>query len=99
MTTTLEITPNEPTDVPVWKTESYHDHDMHVCTERLINHNPSLSGHGNEWTFTVTISTRGPDAQRVELVGAKADLGLFYASQAIAEGMGFLRGRELIEGR
>ncbi|MDP2870782.1 hypothetical protein [Methyloversatilis sp.] len=97
--TTLEITPNEQTDTPVWKTETYHDHDMHVCTERLINRNPSLSGHGNEWTFTVTVSLRGANAQNEELVSAKADLGLFYASQAIAEGMGFLRGRELIEAR
>lgn len=96
---TLEITPNELTDAPVWKTESYHDHDMHVCTERLMNRNPSLSGHGNEWTFTVTISRRDAKVPDEEMVSAKADLGLFYASQEIAEGMGFLRGRELIESR
>jgi len=29
---------------------------------------------------------------------AKSDPGLFYSTQAIAEDMGFLKGRELIDG-
>jgi hypothetical protein len=97
--TLLDIKPSAPIDAPVWKTESYHDHEMHVCTERLTSSGEAPSGHGNQWAFTVKVSLPGTDALDEELVSAKSDAGLFYGSQAIAEGMGFLRGRELIDAR
>lgn len=79
-----------------WKTEEYHGMQMHVCAEPRVPENVALSGHGVQWRFTVRITGPGPtDSQDA---GATSDPDLFYSTQAIAEAMGFLRGRELIEG-
>lgn len=81
-----------------WKAEEYHGKQMHVCTEQRVPRNEALSGHGLEWTFTVRITGNGSGPMDVTSASAKSDRGLFYSTQAIAEGMGFVRGRELIEG-
>lgn len=38
-----------------WKCEGYKGKQMHVCTQRRIHENASLSGHGEQWFFTVRI--------------------------------------------
>ena len=82
-----------------WKTEEYHNHDMHVLARRRPVENPDLPGHGDQWDFTVKVTSRGagPDAADAETV--RSDPNVFYSTQAIAENMGFLKGREIIEGR
>ncbi len=81
-----------------WKTEDYHGKQMHVCTALRVPRNEALSGHGLQWTFTVRITENGSGPTDDKSASAKSDRGLFYSTQAIAEGMGFVRGRELIEG-
>lgn len=85
-------------DQPAWKTEGYHGKQIHVWAEPCAVENQALSGHGLQWAFTVIITDQdaGPTAEPV--ASAKSDPGLFYSTQAVAEDMGFLRGRELIEG-
>lgn len=92
-TTTVELAAaNEGTG---WKTEEYNGMQMHVCAEPRVPENVALAGHGVQWRFTLRITGAGPtDAQDA---GATSDPDLFYSTQAIAEAMGFLRGRELIE--
>jgi hypothetical protein len=82
-----------------WKTEQYHGHDMHVMAQRRAHENPDLPGHGDQWDFVlkVTAGGAGPDSPNAETV--RSDTGIFYSTQAIAENMGFLKGREIIEGR
>ena len=80
-----------------WKTEEYHGKQMHVCAESRVPENMALAGHGLQWSFTVRITGVGAGAMDEKGVSATSDPGLFYSTQAIAEDMGFLRGRELIE--
>ncbi|MDP3032001.1 MAG: hypothetical protein Q8N33_07975 [Rhodocyclaceae bacterium] len=81
-----------------WKTAEYHGKQMHVCAELRAPENEELAGHGQQWTFTVKIGEKGTGSMDDKGASAKSDPGLFYSTQAIAEDMGFLRGRELIEG-
>ena len=81
-----------------WKTEEYHGKQMHVCTALRVPQNEALSGHGLQWTFTVKITENDSGPMDDKSASARSDRGLFYSTQAIAEGMGFVRGRELIEG-
>jgi len=81
-----------------WKTEEYHGKKMHVCAEPRAPENTALAGHGLQWTFTVKISEDGTGPTDDEGASAKSDPGFYYSTQAVAEDMGFLRGRELIEG-
>ena len=81
-----------------WKTEEYRGKQMHVCAEPREPENEALSGHGLQWTFTVKITEKGTGSMDAKDASAKSDPGLFYSTQAIAKDMGFLRGRELIEG-
>ena len=82
-----------------WKTEEYHDHDMHVRAQHRVVENPDIPGHGAQWDFTVKVTPHGagPDSELAET--AKSDPDIYYSTQAIAENMGFLKGREMIEGR
>ena len=82
-----------------WKTEEYHNHDMHVLAQHRAVENPDLPGHGGQWDFTVRVTRHGegPDSANAETV--RSDPAIFYSTQAIAENMGFLKGREIIEGR
>lgn len=85
-------------DQPALKTEAYHDKQMHVWTEPCAVENKTLSGHGQQWSFTVKITDNDADPMAEPSASAKSDPGLFYSTQAIAEDMGFLKGRELIDG-
>lgn len=82
-----------------WKTEEYRSHEMHVSTRRREAGADDLPGHGDEWDFTVKVTPlgAGPDAALAEVGRSAPDV--FYSTQAIAENMGFLKGREMIEGR
>ena len=81
-----------------WKTGEYHGRQMHVCAVQRVPENEALDGHGLQWTFTVRITGIGAGPTDDKSTSATSDPGLFYSTQAVAEDMGFLRGRELIEG-
>lgn len=85
-------------DQPAWKTEAYHGKQIHVWAEPCPVENKALSGHGQQWSFTVKITEKDADPMAEPSASAKSDPGLFYSTQAVAEDMGFLKGRELIEG-
>lgn len=95
-TETFEPTP-ESTEL-AWKCEDYKGKQMHVCTQRRIQENTSLSGHGEQWFFAVRITDQSNNSLPDKDTSATSDSALFYTTQAIAEDMGFLRGRELIDG-
>ena len=82
-----------------WKTEQYHDHDMHVLAKHRSIENQDLPGHGAQWDFTVQVTPRGQGPGTPDAETAMSDPEIFYSTQAIAENMGFLKGREIIEGR
>lgn len=97
-TETATLMPPAASDRTGWKTEEYNGKKIHVCAEARIPENVALAGHGAQWRFTVQIT--GPESAPTDAPAAIAtsDPALFYSTQAIAEEMGFLRGRELIEG-
>lgn len=80
-----------------WKTEEYHGKQMHVCAESRRPESAALAGHGLQWSFTARITGVGASATDDKGASATSDPELFYSTQAVAEDMGFLRGRELIE--
>jgi hypothetical protein len=82
-----------------WKTEEYHDHDMRVLAKHRGMENPDLPGHGAQWDFTVQVTPHGAGPESAYAETARSDPAIFYSTQAIAENMGFLKGREIIEGR
>lgn len=86
-------------DDSLWKTEEYHNHDMHVRTQHRVVENQSLPGHGAQWEFTVKVTPHGAGPESSQAETATSDPDIFYSTQAIAENMGFLKGREMIEGR
>jgi|SRR5665647_2978765 len=95
-TSTLKHVPIN--DQQEWKTEEYHGKQMHVCAKPRAHENEALSGPGHQWDFTVKITEDGIGPMPDGIASAKSDLECFYTTQAIAENMGFLKGRELIEG-
>ena len=83
-----------------WKREDYHGQRMRVRANRRDQANPALAGHGEEWDFTIEIEN--PDRLPAGVAGplvVQSDSAVFYSTQAIAENMGLLKGRELIEHR
>jgi hypothetical protein len=82
-----------------WKTEEYHGHDMHVMAQRRAHENPDLPGHGGQWDFVLKVTQGGAGTDAAEAETVRSDTAIFYSTQAIAENMGFLKGREIIEGR
>lgn len=82
-----------------WKTEEYHNHDMHVLAQHRAVENPDLPGHGAQWDFTVKVTPHGTGPASGAAETVRSDPAVFYSTQAIAENMGFLKGREIIEGR
>lgn len=95
-TATFQATPENTQ--PTWKCQDYKGKQMHVCTQRRSHENASLSGHGEQWAFSVKITDQGNRPMSYENASGTSDPDLFYTTQAIAEDMGFLRGRELIDG-
>lgn len=94
---TATLKPAAANDWTGWKTEEYHGRQMHVCAEARIPENEALAGHGVQWRFTVRVTGIGAGATDEQAASATSDPALFYSTQAVAEDMGFLRGRELIE--
>jgi hypothetical protein len=88
-------TPDESTQ---WKTQEYHGRQIHVCTALRTVDNEELAGHGQQWKFTVRVTGNGGGTPEDECARADSDPEIFYSSQSIAEDLGFVRGRELIEG-
>lgn len=82
-----------------WKTEEYHNHDMHVLARHRAIENPDLPGHGAQWDFTVKVTPHGEGPEFADAETVKSNADIYYSTQAIAENMGFLKGREIIEGR
>ena len=95
-TATFKPTPENAQ--PTWKCEDYKGKQMHVSAQRRIHENASLSGHGEQWAFTVKITDQSNNPMPYKNASAASDPALFYTTQAIAEDMGFLKGRELIDG-
>lgn len=93
---TFQATPDKTQ--PTWKCLDYKGKQMHVCTQRSSHENASLSGHGEQWVFSVKITPQSNRPMPYEKSSATSNPDLFYTTQAIAEDMGFLRGRELIDG-
>ena len=85
-------------DLTGWKTEQYQGKEMHVCAAPRVPENAALDGHGLQWTFTVRITGIGAGPMHDKAISARSDPELFYSTKAVAEDMGFLKGRELIEG-
>jgi hypothetical protein len=81
-----------------WKTQEYHGKHIHVCAVRRIAENEELSGHGQQWDFEVKITDNGAGPTAHECASAESDPEMFYSTQTITEDLGFVRGRELVEG-
>jgi hypothetical protein len=67
-----------------WKTEEYHNHDMHVVAQHLAVENPDLPGQGAQWDFTGNVTPRGTRPESAEAETVKSDPAIFYSTQAIA---------------
>lgn len=92
------LTQASATDQQGWKNEEYHGRQIHVCTTPCAEQDETLAGHGRQWGFTVNITAPGAGPLSDNVAHARSDPELFYSTQAIAEEMGFIKGRELIDG-
>ena len=81
-----------------WKTQEYRGKHIHVCTVPRIDENHELSGHGQQWDFKVRITDNGAGPTAHECASGESDPKRFYSTQSIAEDLGFVRGRELVDG-
>ena len=81
-----------------WKIEEYRGKHIHVCTVLRVNENEALAGHGQQWDFKVRVTDNGAEATAHECASSESDPESFYSTQAVAEDLGFTRGRELAEG-
>lgn len=95
---TISLKRNSPADPQQWKTQEYHGKQIHVCTALRINKNEELPGHGQQWDFKVRITENGAGPTAQECASADSDPESFYSTQAVTEDLGFVKGRELIEG-
>lgn len=83
-----------------WKTEEYHGAKLMVRAQRRQKDNEALDGHGHEWDFSVIVAdAQAQSSMADEGHAVKSDPNVFYSTQAIAEHMGFIRGREMVEHR
>lgn len=85
-------------DQQQWKTQEYHGKQIHVCTARRVIENEELPGHGQQWDFKVRITENGTGPTAHECASAKSDPESSYSTQAVTEDLGFVKGRELVEG-
>ena len=85
-------------DQQQWKTQEYHGKQIHVCTALRVDENKALPGHGQQWDFKVRVTENGAGPTAGERASAGSDPESFYSTQAVAEDLGFTRGRELVEG-
>ena len=85
-----------------WKVEEYHGAKIMVRAQLRQQENAEIVGHGHEWDFTVAVTdldAMPPDVEAVTGHAVKSDRDVFYSTQVIAEQMGFIKGRELVEHR
>ena len=95
---TITLKRASQSELPYWKTLDYRGKQIHVCTAPRVNENTELPGHGHQWDFKVRITEKGAGPAAPESASAESDPESFYSTQAIAEDLGFTRGRELVEG-
>jgi len=81
-----------------WKTQEYHGRQIHVCTAPRASENEALAGHGQQWDFEVRITENGAGPTGDACASAASDPESFYSTQAVTEDLGFVKGRELVEG-
>ena len=85
-----------------WKVEDYHGAKLMVRAQLRQQENAEIVGHGHEWDFRVAVTNfNATPAETEAQIGhaVKSDPDVFYSTQVIAEQMGFIKGRELIEHR
>lgn len=92
------LTQASATEQQGWKNEEYHGRQIHVCVTPCAEQDETLAGHGQQWGFTVNITVPGAGPMSDSVAHAQSDPELLYSTQAIAEEMGFIKGRELIDG-
>jgi hypothetical protein len=85
-------------DLQQWKTQEYHGKQIHVCTALRVTENKALPGHGQQWDFKVRVTENGAGPKARECASAESDPESFYSTQAVAEDLGFTKGRALVEG-
>lgn len=95
---TLSRSPVPANGKPQWRTEDYRGKQIHVCAKLRPPQNDAYSGEDFQWAFTVKITEPNLRLLTTKSSTADSDPGLLYLTQAIAEDMGFAKGRELIEG-
>jgi len=95
---TITLTRASKDDQQQWKTQEYHGKQIHVCTARRVIENEELPGHGQQWDFKVRITENGAGPTAHECASAESDPESFYSTQAVTEDLGFVKGRELVEG-
>ena len=81
-----------------WKTVEYQGRQIHVCAVPRAHENEALSGHAQQWEFMVKITANAAVPLSEVSESVRSDPELAYSTQAIAEDMGFIKGRELIAG-
>ena len=85
-----------------WKTEQYHGAKIMVKATLREQENPALDGHGQAWDYLVSIGEENatPQSDSSDAQHAvQSDRNVFYSTQVIAEQMGFIKGRELVDHR
>ena len=85
-----------------WKTEQYHGAKIMVMAQIREVDNPALDGHGQAWDYFVSISdenTSSQDSSADARHTVRSDQNVFFSTQVIAEQMGFVKGRELVDHR
>ena len=85
-----------------WKTEQYHGAKIMVMAQIRQEDNPALDGHGQAWDYLVSIGDENTTAQAPSVDAqhtVRSDHNVFYSTQVIAEQMGFIKGRELVDHR
>jgi hypothetical protein len=95
---TITLKRKSPAEPQQWKTQEYHGKQIHVCTALRSNKNEGLPGHGQQWDFKVRITENGAGPTAQECASADSDPESFYSTQAVTEDLGFVKGRELVEG-
>lgn len=84
-------------DRPTWKSEAYRGKQMHVCAKRRPRGIGAPADGERQWDFTINITQPDGGPTAPASASAQSDPDLAYSTRAIAENMGFQRGRELIE--
>lgn len=88
------------TEAARWKTEEYNGYDLHVCSQRRAVDSSGAAGAealGEHWDYILRITPQGIAGDADEAIEARSDPDQGYGTRAIAESMGFLKGREMID--